>query len=260
MRWLVLAAAAISLSGCGLPPIVTYVSTAADILSYLTTKKTVTDHGISMVLQKDCALLRVLDGPICIEETEAETAVLITLLGAGARSRFSDLAAHPQGCFDCWIEPQEENFQPGHSAACRDAFCATPHKLRAAMAPEPVPKAEIAPSPARVPNFFPLYFTFDNDKLTATGETVVNAAVMGARKIRTADFAVTGHAGRVGSDEYNMELSLRRANAVREALVARGIKPARISVAGQVEVEPIVATSEDVNEPANRRVVMFVLK
>jgi len=75
MRWLVLAAAAISLSGCGLPPIVTYVSTAADILSYLTTKKTVTDHGISMVLQKDCALLRVLDGPICIEETEEEIVV-----------------------------------------------------------------------------------------------------------------------------------------------------------------------------------------
>ena len=75
MRWLVLAAAAIVLSGCGLPPVVTYASFAADILSYLTTKKSVTDHGISFVLEKDCALLRVLDGPICIEETEAETAV-----------------------------------------------------------------------------------------------------------------------------------------------------------------------------------------
>ncbi len=72
MRWLVLAAAAISLSGCGLPPIVTYVSTAADIVSHLATKKSVTDHGISLVLQKDCALLRVLDGPICIEEVEEE--------------------------------------------------------------------------------------------------------------------------------------------------------------------------------------------
>ncbi len=72
MRWLVLAAAAISLSGCGLPPAVTYASTAADIISYLTTGKSVTDHGISMALEKDCALLRVLDGPICIEEVEEE--------------------------------------------------------------------------------------------------------------------------------------------------------------------------------------------
>ena len=72
MRWPVLAAAAISLSGCGLPPIVTYISYAADVVSYLATKKTVTDHGISMALQKDCALLRVLDGPICIEEKGEE--------------------------------------------------------------------------------------------------------------------------------------------------------------------------------------------
>ncbi len=75
MRSLILAAAAISLSGCGLPPIVTYTSYAADIFSYLATGKSVTDHGISMVLEKDCALLRVLDGPICIEEVEEEIVV-----------------------------------------------------------------------------------------------------------------------------------------------------------------------------------------
>ncbi len=126
------------------------------------------------------------------------------------------------------------------------------------MASKPVPKAGTPPPPARVPNFFLLYLTFDSDTLTVAGETVVAAALMASRKIRTADFAVTGHAGRVGSDEYNMELSLRRANAVRETLVARGINPARISVAGQVEVELTVATSEDVSEPADRRVDMVV--
>ena len=75
MRWLVLAAGVVVLSGCGIPPIVTFTSYAADIFSYLTTSKSVTDHGVSFALQKDCALLRVLDGPICAEETEAEIAV-----------------------------------------------------------------------------------------------------------------------------------------------------------------------------------------
>ncbi len=75
MRWLVLAAGAMVLSGCGLPPIVNYVSYAADIFSYLSTSKSVTDHGASCVLQKDCALLRVFDGPICVEKTDAEIAV-----------------------------------------------------------------------------------------------------------------------------------------------------------------------------------------
>ena len=50
----------------------TYVSFAADVISYLTTGKSVTDHGISIVLEKDCALLSVLDGPICTEEVEEE--------------------------------------------------------------------------------------------------------------------------------------------------------------------------------------------
>ena len=70
MRWFALAAAAILLSGCGLPPIVSYISYGADVISYLATKKSVTDHGISLVMQKDCALLRVLDGRICIEKVE----------------------------------------------------------------------------------------------------------------------------------------------------------------------------------------------
>ncbi len=68
MRWLVLAAAAISLSGCGLPPIVSVWSTALDFASYGSSGKTVTDHGISLVLQKDCALMRGLDGPVCTEK------------------------------------------------------------------------------------------------------------------------------------------------------------------------------------------------
>ena len=68
MRWLLLAAAAVMLSGCGLPPIFTVASLAFDFASYGSTGKTVTDHGISMVLQQDCALLRGLQSEVCVEE------------------------------------------------------------------------------------------------------------------------------------------------------------------------------------------------
>ena len=73
-RWLLVAAAAVSLSSCGRPPVVSIVSFALDLASYGSTGKTVTEHGISMVLREDCALLRVLDGPICVEESEEGTA------------------------------------------------------------------------------------------------------------------------------------------------------------------------------------------
>ena len=74
-RWAALAAVALGVSGCALPPIVTVASVAADIVSYGETGKSVTDHGISMVLQKDCALLRVFQGAVCSPHPPAEDAL-----------------------------------------------------------------------------------------------------------------------------------------------------------------------------------------
>jgi len=72
--------------------------------------------------------------------------------------------------------------------------------------------------------------------------------------IHSMHWAVTGHADRAGSEAYNMELSLRRANAVRAALVARGVSPDSITVAGRGETEPDVPTADGVEEQVNRRV------
>ena len=74
MRWLSLAALTVVLSGCALPPAITIASLVADVASYAATGKSVTDHGISLVLRKDCALLRGLEGEICVEPDPARTA------------------------------------------------------------------------------------------------------------------------------------------------------------------------------------------
>jgi hypothetical protein len=72
MRWLLFAAAAVVLSGCGIPPIISVASLALDLASYGATGKTVADHGLSAVLQKDCSLLRGLKGQVCVAEGSAE--------------------------------------------------------------------------------------------------------------------------------------------------------------------------------------------
>lgn len=53
--------------GCAVPPAVTIASLAADGVSYVTTGKSVTDHGISVATGHDCALLRPVlrDKPVC---------------------------------------------------------------------------------------------------------------------------------------------------------------------------------------------------
>ena len=57
-RLLVLGTAAVILGGCALPVPVQIASWALDGLSYLMTEKTIADHGISVLVQKDCAVLR----------------------------------------------------------------------------------------------------------------------------------------------------------------------------------------------------------
>ena len=57
----------------------------------------------------------------------------------------------------------------------------------------------------------------------------------------------------------NRQLSLRRADSVRSALISRGVKEGGISVAGRGEAEPAVPTADGVREPANRRVEIILL-
>lgn len=69
---MMLAACMLLLGGCALPVPLQIASWAADGISFVMTKKSLTDHGISMVTQKDCALLRaVTEGTVCRDDDAA---------------------------------------------------------------------------------------------------------------------------------------------------------------------------------------------
>ncbi len=60
------------IAGCGLPPAVVATSYGVELFALMTTGKTFTDHAISGVLGRDCALLRVVEGePVCIDFADA---------------------------------------------------------------------------------------------------------------------------------------------------------------------------------------------
>ena len=92
IRWLGVASVAGMLSGCAVPPAVTVASLALDLASYVETGKTVTDHGISFILQMDCGLLRVFDGPICAEWPDQADVVVAGGSDGDSISPPSDLA------------------------------------------------------------------------------------------------------------------------------------------------------------------------
>jgi outer membrane protein OmpA-like peptidoglycan-associated protein len=65
---------------------------------------------------------------------------------------------------------------------------------------------------------------------------------------------VEGHTDSKGSNEYNMDLSNRRANSVRNLLVQRGIAGSRIEVVGFGETMPVASNTTEAGRQKNRRV------
>jgi OOP family OmpA-OmpF porin len=69
---------------------------------------------------------------------------------------------------------------------------------------------------------------------------------------------VTGHTDRAAETGYNDTLSLKRAQAVRKQLIARGLPEESVSAAGRGEREPLVASADGTREAKNRRVEITV--
>ena len=73
------------------------------------------------------------------------------------------------------------------------------------------------------------------------------------------DIEVEGHTDNVGSVPFNMQLSLDRAEAVKEFLIARGVYEARILTEGRGPLDPIADNTSEEGRAANRRVQVVIL-
>jgi outer membrane protein OmpA-like peptidoglycan-associated protein len=86
----------------------------------------------------------------------------------------------------------------------------------------------------------------------------MKAIISEIEKRASTDIEVIGHTDRSGDEEFNMALSRRRAESVREVLVAAGYAPTAIRMAFHGEGNPLVQTADNVYEPLNRRVEVIV--
>jgi outer membrane protein OmpA-like peptidoglycan-associated protein len=67
---------------------------------------------------------------------------------------------------------------------------------------------------------------------------------------------IVGHTDNIGGADYNVRLSLRRAQSVADYLIARGARAADIHTAGKGFSEPIADNATDAGRAENRRVVL----
>lgn len=71
---------------------------------------------------------------------------------------------------------------------------------------------------------------------------------------------VAGHTDSIGTDDYNMGLSLRRANAVRDYLIGKGIAAENLTAKGYGESQPVADNRTAEGRFKNRRVELVPLK
>jgi outer membrane protein OmpA-like peptidoglycan-associated protein len=107
------------------------------------------------------------------------------------------------------------------------------------------------------PFTFVLYFNFDSTDLTPESKRRLPEILASVRRRTAPEAVVIGHTDNAGPPEYNYELGLKRAEFVRDRLVAIGVDPKVIEVASHGANNPLVQ-GRGVSQAPNRRVEVTV--
>ncbi|MEQ1756596.1 MAG: OmpA family protein [Micropepsaceae bacterium] len=126
--------------------------------------------------------------------------------------------------------------------------------LNGGTAAEPMSAPPESTPVSEPPSEFIIFFGHNKSDLTPAAMDVIREAASAVKNNGVANVKLVGHTDRSGSDTYNQALSMRRANAVKGALVSEGVATGAISLDAKGESEPLVPTADGVREPQNRRV------
>ena len=101
-------------------------------------------------------------------------------------------------------------------------------------------------------------FKFDSARIEPSSETILEQAVVALKNSSSVAVRIEGHTDSVGSDAYNLLLSQRRAQAVRQYLIEHRIDAARLSTEGKGERMPVAPNETAAGRYQNRRVEFHV--
>ncbi|MEQ1439721.1 OmpA family protein [Fontimonas sp. SYSU GA230001] len=104
-----------------------------------------------------------------------------------------------------------------------------------------------------------VHFAFDSAVLKDAAREVLDRVAEGLRNQPDLRVEIIGNTDALGSDAYNMQLSIARAASVRNYLISRGISPRRMDTAGHGERYPIADNDTEEGRAQNRRVEFRVL-
>lgn len=103
-----------------------------------------------------------------------------------------------------------------------------------------------------------IFFDFDSFQLKSESLSSLRRLYRFLEDNPKVSIRITGHTDNLGSDEYNLHLSLQRAQSVQRYLEGEGILPNRIQVEGKGFWEPMVPNTSSYNQALNRRITVSI--
>ena len=102
-------------------------------------------------------------------------------------------------------------------------------------------------------------FEFDSAKLTSASTPVLDDVATSLQKHHRLKVELQGHTDSTGPAEYNMKLSQRRADSVRDYLISKGVSSEQLVTKGYGLTQPVETNKTAAGRAANRRVVMYAI-
>ncbi len=98
-----------------------------------------------------------------------------------------------------------------------------------------------------------VYFGFDKNKISKKELKTLDSTIVTLSQLNDPQITLSGHADAIGSDKYNMKLSEKRANVVKEYMVKKGLNAEKISVEFFGESKPAATNKTAKGRAMNRR-------
>jgi outer membrane protein OmpA-like peptidoglycan-associated protein len=201
----------------------------------------------NLTVKADC-------NPCTVEpgRTSTVTATVQDSIGCAVNYRWATptgTLANPAQRQTVWTAPQ----QPGSVPITVTVTCPTDNKTASDTVNIQVVRAAV-----RSFTFEDVYFDFDRYSLRPEATRVLDEAVNALRGDATLRVLIEGHTCNIGTAEYNLALGDRRANAVKDYLVNRGVPVDRLSSVSYGEERPKYDNSREETRRLNRRAALVV--